>query len=155
MEARLIEAEAAYNSGNAAGMITILNALRANTALYACPTGISLTNYTCPATTPTLAPLTDPGSDASRLQLLYKERAYWLYVTGHRLGDMRRLARTASTGLSGYGAITGGVNAVFPTGAYTFQLPNFGSEVTLAVPQFEETVNPNFKLARDCDVTKP
>lgn len=155
VEARLIEAEAAFNAGTPDAMINILNALRANTALYTCPTGITLANFTCPATTPVLPALTDPGTDAARLQLLFKERAYWLYVTAHRLGDMRRLARTASTGVSGYAALTGGVEAVFPVGAYTFQLPSFGTQVTLAVPQSEQTVNTNFNVTRDCDVTKP
>jgi len=85
LEARLIQAEAALARGDGA-WLTILNTLRA----------------TCVETTPcapvpgltstTLAPLTDPGTPAARLDTLMKERAMWLYFTGHREGDLRRLA---------------------------------------------------------------
>ena len=37
--------------------------------------------------------LVDPGTADSRLDLLYRERAFWLLRTGHRLGDLRRLIR--------------------------------------------------------------
>jgi hypothetical protein len=37
--------------------------------------------------------LTDPGTPAARLDVLMKERAMWLFATGHRQGDLRRLAR--------------------------------------------------------------
>jgi hypothetical protein len=37
--------------------------------------------------------LADPGTPATRLDLLMRERAMWLFATGHRQGDMRRLAR--------------------------------------------------------------
>lgn len=39
-----------------------------------------------------LPPLTDPGSPSTRLDLVMKERAMWLYLTGHRQGDLRRMA---------------------------------------------------------------
>lgn len=70
-EARLIEAEAALNA-NDAGWLSILNALRA-------PVG--------------LADLQDPGTAPARIDMLYRERAFWLYLTGRRLGDLRRLVR--------------------------------------------------------------
>lgn len=72
IEARLIEAEAALAAGDPAGMLTILNALRATVELDA---------------------IADPGNDAQRLDLLFEERGRWLFATSHRLGDLRRLVR--------------------------------------------------------------
>lgn len=89
IEARLIEAEAALHAGDPQ-WLTILNTLR--------QTAIS----------PALPDLVDPGSDDARVDLVYHERAYWLYLTGRRLGDLRRL-------ITVYGR---GAETVFPTGAY-------------------------------------
>jgi len=71
VEARLIEAEAALNAGDP-NWLTILNTLRATVGLSA---------------------LSDPGPMAAQVDLLYSERAFWLYMTGRRLGDLRRLVR--------------------------------------------------------------
>ena len=38
----------------------------------------------------------DPGTAASRVDMLFRERAFWMYFTAHRLGDMRRLVRQYS-----------------------------------------------------------
>jgi hypothetical protein len=158
VEARLIEAEAALNANNYAGALTILNALRANTSLYQCPANETLNNFACPTTTPTLPALTDPGTAAGRVQQLFRERAYWLFLTAHRLGDMRRLARgtasagNASEGLSAYGL---GVNNVFPVGPYAPQPgTNYGASVNFPVPFSEGTVNPLYK-PEACDDTRP
>lgn len=70
-EARLIEAEVALHNHDV-NWLTILNALRT-------PVG--------------LVPLTDPGTDSARVDLIYHERAFWMYLTGRRLGDLRRLIR--------------------------------------------------------------
>lgn len=40
-----------------------------------------------------LNPLVDPGAEASRIDLLFTERAYWFYLEAHRLGDFRRLIK--------------------------------------------------------------
>jgi len=90
VEARLIEAEAALQAGDPSWFAT-LNTLRA--------TAIS------PAM-PTLAVI--PSTKTAQVDLLYTERAFWLYLTGHRLGDLRRLIRN-------YGR---DAEAVFPTGNY-------------------------------------
>jgi starch-binding outer membrane protein, SusD/RagB family len=121
VEARLIEAEAALQTDpNAA--LTILNALRSNAALFA------LRGY---ATT-SLPPLTLQATKAAQVDQLFKERAYWLFLTSHRLGDMRRLirqyGRTAAT--------------VFPTGPY-FKGGTYGTDVNSPVPQREQN-NPNY-----------
>ena len=88
VEARLIEAEAALRAGG--DWLGILNTLRA--------TQVS----------PAMAALTDPGTEAARVDLLFRERAFWLFATGHRLGDLRRLIRH-------YGRAP---ESVFPTGPY-------------------------------------
>ena len=81
IEARLIESEAALQanrndtSPTGTGWLGILNTLRAT------------------AITPAMAPLADPGSFDARVNLLSRERAFWLYGTGHRMGDLRRLLR--------------------------------------------------------------
>jgi hypothetical protein len=111
IEARLIEAEADLKSGDAAGALATLNALR--------------------ATVTGLAPLTDAGSDAANLDQLFRERAFWMFSTGHRLGDMRRLVRQ-------YGRAA---TAVFPTGLW-HKGGNYGTDVTLPIPQAEQN-NPN------------
>jgi hypothetical protein len=143
VEARLIEAEAALNANDVTTYLARLNTLRANTALYACPTNSTLANFSCPAVNQTaLAALTDPGEGTARLRQLFTERAYWLYLTGHRLGDLRRLARTASTGIGGYGL---GVNNVFPVGTYPAQTGvTYGPNVSLPVPFSEGANNAQF-----------
>ncbi|MGH7719436.1 MAG: hypothetical protein ACREON_11410 [Gemmatimonadaceae bacterium] len=135
IEARLIEAEAALRAGNAVTWLTTLNALRANTALYACPTGLSACTPPAP-----LAPLVDPVTDVARQNLHFRERAFWLFSTGHRLGDLRRL-------VSQYGR---GPETVFPTGNF-HKGGTYGLQVNFPIPQDEEN-NPNYKPA-ECSTT--
>ena len=92
VEARLIEAEAALRAGNTASWLSTLNDLRANTALTpkVFPANFPALNFAA------LAPLADPGDQVSRENLMFRERAFWLYLTGHRLGDLRRLVRQYS-----------------------------------------------------------
>jgi hypothetical protein len=117
-EARLIEAEAALKAGSVATFGTIHNALRAT--LNAAAVG--------PVSTDTM-------SAAAQLDFHFRERALWMYATGHRLGDMRRLIRQ-------YGRTE---STVFPTGSYYRpQYPTFGTDVNFPVP-FAETNNPNYK----------
>jgi hypothetical protein len=125
-EARLIEAEAALAAGDDATFLAKLNDARANSKTYARGTSVA------PASP---APLTiaDLGIDAvSRQNLLFKERAYDLFLTSHRLGDLRRLIKQYSRG----------AETVFPTGNY-IQGGVYGTDVNLPVP-FEEGNNPSF-----------
>lgn len=131
VEARLIEAEAALKTGGAAGALTILNALRSNTAL------ISQRGYSANQ----LLPLAQQATAAAQQDQLFKERAYWLFLTSHRLGDMRRLIRQ-------YGR---SAETVFPTGAY-FKGGTYGKDVNSPVPQPEEN-NPNY-VASACKTTE-
>lgn len=74
IEARMIEAEALMNTPNlpAGDWIAPINAAR---------------------TTVGLSDLSDPVSPEARINLLFKERAFWFYFEGHRLADFRRLVR--------------------------------------------------------------
>ncbi|HJU68222.1 MAG TPA: RagB/SusD family nutrient uptake outer membrane protein [Gemmatimonadaceae bacterium] len=118
-EARLIEAEALLEAGNVSGWLGKLNALR---------------------TAAGLGQLTDPGTPAARVDLLFRERAFWLWLTAHRLGDLRRLVRQYNRTAS----------SVFPSGAYS-QGGTYGDDVSLPIP-FEELNNP---LAEECDASVP
>lgn len=136
VEARLIEAEIALRGGDPVTWLAKLNALRANTSLYPCPTPPSTIGYTCP--TPTvLPPLTDPGTQGAREDLHFRERGFWLFLTSHRLGDLRRRVRQ-------YGRAS---NTVFPTGAYA-KGGNYLNDVNFPIP-FDEQNNPNFEECID------
>jgi hypothetical protein len=123
VEARLIQAEA---QGGAA-MIVSLNTLRADNANNG---GFAL------------GALVDPGTAAGEVDLLFRERAFWLFATGHRLGDLRRL-------VTQYGRA---ILSVYPNGAYFKGAPpTYGNSTELPVP-FTEKNNPNFV---GCDYTIP
>jgi len=130
VEARLIEAEAQLRAGDGPGMVTSLNALRIDAANNG---GFNL------------AALADPGpspNDSLRVDLLFRERAFWLFATGHRLGDLRRLARAP---------YSRAVNSLYPTGVYTHTNTVYGDNTELPVP-FSERNNPNFT---GCDYNTP
>ncbi|MBA3578528.1 MAG: hypothetical protein H0W42_00925 [Gemmatimonadaceae bacterium] len=132
VEARLIEAEAAFQAGDFVTMMARLNDLRANTSarltiLY------PRAKQTFPVIgIPTLDPLTDPGTTAGRRDMIFRERAFWMYNTGHRQGDLRRLVRN-------YGLAS---SSVWPTGPH-FRGATFGTDVNYPVP-FDEENNPSF-----------
>ena len=123
VEATLIRAEAALQANNYAGAngtLQLLNAVRADSGL---------------------APLSAANTRAEQVSQLFRERAFWLFGTAHRLGDLRRLA----------GQYALPVESVFPTGTY-FKTGSYGTQVSLRVPEQEGT-NPNYTAA-SCDPTK-
>ena len=120
IEAGLITAEASLRAGNPTAALDILNALRATSNLDPLPA----------QTTPT-----------AQQDQLFTERAFWLFGTAHRLGDLRRLVRQYTRAQS----------SVFPSGRY-FKGTIYGDQVAFPVPQTEEG-NPNFSRAA-CDPTK-
>lgn len=141
VEARLIEAEAAYRAGNYLSALGILNALRSDAGVLA------VRGYG--SALPALAPAVTPAAQEDQI---FKERAYWLYLTSHRLGDMRRLTRpvtAAAPEITGYGRA---IESVFPTGIY-HKPGTYGTDVNSPIPQAEDN-NPNFDRAA-CVVTKP
>lgn len=137
VEARLIEAENQLRTGG--GWLATLNALRASPPTTSYPAA----EY---PNLGTLTPLTDPGSDAGRVSLLFKERAYWMWLTSHRVGDLRRQMRQ-------YGRTA--AQAGWPTGAYP-RGGTYGTHVSMLVP-FDELNNPLFREAfpDGCDPTIP
>ena len=116
IEARLIEAEAALQAGDPALFVSKLNDAR--------------------ATVSGLAPLADPGTAAAREDLLFRERAFWMYLTAHRIGDLRRLVRQ-------YGR---SAESVYPTAAYHKQGLTRGTHVAFVIPQPEEN-NPSYSAS--------
>jgi hypothetical protein len=125
VEARLIEAEAQLRAGGAAASLATLNALRAATG-------------TGSAGVAGLTPLTDAGTEAARVDQLFRERGFWLFSRGHRLGDLRRLIRQYSRP----------ANTVFPTGSWQ-QTGTYGNDVNFPIPQAEAN-NPNVASGQGC-----
>ncbi|MDB4886937.1 MAG: RagB/SusD protein [Gemmatimonadetes bacterium] len=121
-EARLIEAEAKQRAGDYGAALVILNSLRSSSGM---------------------TPLTAATTPEQQVDQIFAERAFWLFGTAHRLGDLRRLVKQ-------YGRAQ---STVFPSGNY-FKGDIYGNQVNLLVPQEEEQDNPNFSRA-SCDPTKP
>jgi hypothetical protein len=109
IEAQLITAEAALAAGQINQWTATLNNLREN--------GIA------PAMADLSADSTTGASASEQLAVMFRERAFWLFSTGHRLGDLRRLVRQ-------YGLPA---NSVFPTGPYQGGPANYGSNVVYPV----------------------
>ena len=134
-EARLIEAEAALRASDLLLFLAKLNEARASAPTY--PADPGLTSPAQPAPAPlTLADV--PATTAGQVDLLFSERAFALFLTGHRAGDLCRLSYQ-------YGRDP---ESVWPTGAYQADNPdkqgtNYGSDVNLPIPQ-EESNNPQF-----------
>lgn len=112
IEARLIEAEGDLNAGDSTAALARLNALR--------------------STVPGLSPLQQQPTQSRRIDQLFRERAFWLFATGHRHGDLRRLVRQYQRA----------VESVFPTGPYPGG-QTYGPDVTLT-PDASLLNNPAF-----------
>jgi len=120
VEARLIEAEAALKGGQVGGWATALNALRDSAPQSYLHLSSGVPHLTDDSTT--------TASGTTREDVMFRERAFWLFGTGTRLGDLRRFAKY-------YGR---SADQVFPAGAYT-NLPSdgittYGSDVSLTLP---------------------
>jgi len=119
LDARLIEAEGRLKANDIAGMMTILNALRA------APPKIGEVQ---PAA---MAALPAPATQDAAINLFFREKAFWEFGRGFRLGDMRRLIRQ-------YGRTA---DQVFPVGQH-YRGGNYGVDVNLPITQAEEN-NPS------------
>ena len=128
VDARLVEAEARLAAGDIAGMMTILNALRATT--------VTIGTVTVGAAQ--LAPLATPATKDAATNLLFRERAFWTFGRGQRLGDMRRLIRQ-------YGRTQ---EQVYPTGTYPTGGGTYGDDLVFPLGP-DENGNPNFKGCTD------
>jgi hypothetical protein len=114
IEAGLITAEHELRtSGPAGSYFATLNALR--------------------ATFPGLAPIATAPTDADGAQrLLFHERAFWMYLTGHREGDLRRLVRQYARP----------INTVYPIGTAINGVA-YGTSTVFPISE-DEANNPNF-----------
>ncbi len=135
VEARLIQAEAALQSNDVATWSTDLNALRADS-----------TDTHVDGLLPLTTDSTLTASTPEQVQVMFRERGFWLYGEGYRLGDMRRMIRQYGLDQS----------TVFPVGPYPqatnpqlpSPLPSYGTDVNLTLPTFGGTVsdpNPAYK----------
>lgn len=120
IDARLIEAEAKLNAGDIAGMMSILNALRAT------PQKIGVLSV------PAMSPLAAPATQDAATTLFFREKAFWTFGRGQRLNDERRLVRQYKRA----------EDQVFPTGQY-FKGGTYGHTIQLPVPT-TELANPQF-----------
>jgi starch-binding outer membrane protein, SusD/RagB family len=81
--------------------------------------------------------IVDPGTPSGQLDVLMRERAFWMYGTAHRVGDLRRLIRQ-------YGRAQ---NTVFPTGPFVngtqTYYTTYGTDVNFPLLN-AELGNPNF-----------
>jgi hypothetical protein len=125
IDARLIEAEAKLNADDIGGMMTILNQLRTDRP--------KIGNFTPGAMTA----LATPATKSDAVSLYFREKAFWTFGRGQRLGDLRRLIRQ-------YGRTE---DKVFPKGVY-YKGGVYGNDVNFPVPS-TELVNPQFKGCLD------
>jgi len=126
MDARLIEAEGKLKANDIAGMMAILNALRA------APPKLGDIQ---PAA---MAALPAPATQDAAISLFFREKAFWEFGRGFRLGDLRRQVRQ-------YGRT---VNQVFPVGDH-YRGGQYGPDVNLPVTQAEQN-NPELNGAPAC-----
>jgi starch-binding outer membrane protein, SusD/RagB family len=128
LDARLIEAEALLRANDYVGMTAILQALRNS------PPKLGEITPSFTGVTPLVAPTT---RDAA-INLYFREKAFWQFGRGYRLGDLRRLIRQ-------YGRTQ---DQVFPVGVH-YRGGNYGTDVNLPVPQAEEN-NPVLESRPAC-----
>jgi hypothetical protein len=126
IDARLVEAEAKLQAKDIAGMMTILNALRTT------PPSIGSFRPTA------MTALATPATQDAAVSLFFREKAFWTFGRGQRLGDLRRLIRQ-------YGRTQ---DNVFPTGNFHKGGVQYLNDVNLPVTDTEKT-NPQFKGCLD------
>jgi hypothetical protein len=126
-EARLIQAEDYIKNGSYGSAVAALNQARQDAVIGG------------------MAPFTAgmlPTTPSEAIDTLFAERAYDLWLTGHREGDLRRLVRPLNGALPGYGRDQANE---WPTGTY-FKNGQYGNQVALLVPRNEDN-NPQYSDA--------
>jgi hypothetical protein len=131
IEAKLIGIEAQLQDpANDQAVFDALNALRASG----------------PPVVPAMAAGSKPADHNGMVDLFFKERAFWLWLTGHRLGDQRRLvrnyARGAETVFSSGELGTPYLMTTIPVAG------EYGTSTAITIP-FQERNNPNFQGCLD------
>jgi hypothetical protein len=120
VDARLIEAEAKLNANDIAGMMTILNAIRAAPQLLGA------------ISSPVMPALATPASKDAAINLYFRETAFWQFSRGTRLPNLRRLVRQYLRS----------PDQVFPSGQF-FKGGTYQNDVNFPVTT-GENANPNF-----------
>ncbi len=153
VDAQLIKAEHALQRNDWDAWLSILNGLRTTGEYTRIDTMYTDATKTMVLSIDTvwqagtggvagLRPLTDPGTMEDRVALLFTERAAWLFVTGQRQGDLRRLVRKYKLF----------ADDIYPTGAYLGVTTTgvYGNSIDIPIPPGERQ-NPLFKgcLNRD------
>lgn len=121
VEARLIAAEHALRSGSVSQWLDTLNMLRSTLGS-------------------SLPPLADPEERDLRLALTFDERGYWLFLTAHRQGDLRR--RVRNDGIAS--------EQVYPVGPYFGGVGSYGQSINFLINEDENT-NPLFQGCKGRD----
>ena len=127
LDARLIEAEGRLDAADYVGMMAILNALRA------APPKLGDVQATAAQLPPLAVPLTKVDAE----NLYFREKAFWTFSRGQRLGDLRRLVRQYDRTAAN----------TFPVGTH-YRGGAYGADVNLPVPT-DELTNSNFKGCTD------
>jgi starch-binding outer membrane protein, SusD/RagB family len=120
LDARLMEAEVRLQANDYAGMTGILNTLRGSARSL----GV--------VTTPVMAALAVPATRDAAIDQFFREKAFWTFGRGQRLGDLRRLVRQYNRA----------ANVVFPTGQF-FKGGSYGADTNFPATVDEQN-NPNF-----------
>lgn len=128
IDAKLIVAEALLSAGNSQAWLDTLNSLR---------TQRPKVGEITPAAG-SLSALAMPATAAARVNLMFREKAFWTFSRGQRLGDLRRLIRQ-------YGRTP---DTTFPVGTH-YRNVTYGDDVNLPVPKDEEKNNPLFNGCLD------
>ncbi len=131
LDARLIEAEALLRAGDRPGWLAIMNNLRNGSDRITTVGTVTLAAGALPS-----LPL--PASDTAAVTLHFREKAFWTFGRGQRLGDLRRLVRQFGRAPTN----------VFPEGTH-YKTISYGSDVVLPVT-VDETTNPETKGLPAC-----
>jgi starch-binding outer membrane protein, SusD/RagB family len=125
IDTRLIVAEQRLRAKDFTGMMTILNGLRAS------PPKVGEVQASA------MSALAVPTDSVTATNVYFREKAFWTFSRGQRLGDLRRLIRQ-------YGRTE---DNTFPSGDH-YKGNTYGDDVNLPVPQAEQN-NPNFTQCLD------
>ncbi|HEY3220202.1 MAG TPA: hypothetical protein VGJ80_05690 [Gemmatimonadales bacterium] len=120
----MINAEAALLRRDTASYLTTLNGLRTTPPTYVLNGTAALTAITA---------LAAPADSNAAVTQLFTERGRWLWLTGHRLSDLRRLERQYARPDS----------LVFPNGGYFKSGLQYGAATSYPIP-LDEQNNPKF-----------
>lgn len=144
VDARLIRAEAGVDRDDPS-WLSLLNGLRTDSTYHVVISGgappdtvwhagIGGVEGLAPFHDPALDPL-PPGKTIKdvRLDLVFRERGFWLFLTGTRQGDLRRLVRE-------YGRPQ---ETVYPKGDYPGGTGHYGRDVNFGIER-DETYNPHY-----------